>query len=269
MLQFFNAILYTPLFNFLVLLVAIIPGHQVGWAIVILTLLIRVALLPVTIHTARVQVRMRLLQPKIDALRKEHKNDKTLQSQALMNLYKEEKVSPFSSCLPLIVQVVVLVVLYHVFRNGLDTSHFDALYSFTPRPDHINTHFFGINLATKDAYVLPIVAGLTQLWVARVTYVPTSNPDDAMAMVSKQMVYLAPVMTFVFARSFPAGLPLYWAITNLFSVVQQEYVLKRQGLTLKNAAPAASKEALTPSHTTPEQTERKKGGVQVTVRKKS
>ncbi len=270
MKQLISNILYQPLFNLLILIVAVLPGHQVGWAIIILTLLIRVLLLPVTIHTARVQVRMRLLQPKIDELRKKHKDDKTLQSQALMALYKEEGVSPFSSCLPLIVQLVVLLVLYYVFRNGLNTEHFNELYAFTPRPDSINTNFFGIDLAQHDKWVLPIIAGLTQFWQTKVTIVPSTNQNDPMAMATKQLQYIAPIMTFVFARSFPAALPLYWAVTNLFSVAQQEYVMKRQGLTPpKSPAPLKKIEDADKKAEVKESAEKKKSGVTVTVRKKS
>lgn len=278
MIKFFEAISYQPLFNALIFLVWALPGNQVGWAIIILTLVIRIALLPVTVHTARVQARMRLLQPKIDELRKQHKDDKTLQSQAMMQLYKEEGVSPFSSCLPLIIQLIVLIVLYNVFRNGLTTEHFDALYSFTPRPNELNTHFFGVDLGKPDKLILPLLAGLTQFWQTKITIMPTSgNSNDPMAAFSKQMVYLAPVMTFVFARGFPAALPLYWIITNLFTVAQQEYVLKRQGLVpsktpsvITNIVKQDAKASVSKSQPAHEETsERKKSGVTVTVRKRS
>lgn len=273
-----NAIFYQPLFNVLIFLVAVIPGNQVGWAIIALTTIIRTLLLPITVHTARVQVRMRTLQPKIDAVRKKHEKDRTLQSQAMMELYKEEGVSPFSSCLPLIIQVVVLVILYNVFRNGLNTSHFSLLYSFTPRPGALNTHFLGIDLAKPDVWILPIVAGITQYFQARVTIVPSANPKDPMASFSKQMVYIAPIMTFVFARSFPAALPLYWSVTNLFSIAQQEYVLKRQGL-VQGAVPTvitkaeqkddAKERQASAKEAVKETFEKKKGGVTVTVRKRA
>ncbi|MFA6082462.1 MAG: YidC/Oxa1 family membrane protein insertase [Patescibacteria group bacterium] len=279
MIKLFTTILYTPMFNFLVFLMAIMPGHELGWAIIILTLIIRIVLLPVTVHTARVQVRMRLLQPKIDELRAKHKEDKALQSQALMALYKEEGVSPFSSCLPMIVQLVILVVLYQVFRNGLTTAHFDQLYSFTLRPSDVNTNFFGINLAKPDLYILPIIAGLTQYWQTKVTFIPNNNPDDPTAAFSKQMIYLAPLITLIIARSLPAALPLYWAVTNLFGVAQQQYVLKKQGLTLQELQKEATRTEKTidkaekttssaPTSSAPVKVEKKKGGVTVTVKKK-
>ncbi len=270
MAQLLKAILYTPLFNALIFLVWLMPHNQIGWAIIILTLIMRIALLPFTIHTARVQVKMKALQPKIDELRVKHKDDKTLQSQSLMALYKEEGVSPFSSCLPLIVQLVVLIVLYNVFRNGLNTAHFNILYSFVPHPAHVNTNFFGVDLSKPDRIVLPIIAGLTQLWQAKVTFVPSTNPDDSMGMISKQMIYLAPIMTFVFAQRFPAALPLYWIVTNLFSVAQQEYVIKRQGLAPARIPAAVLKEAAESDKDvkTPDKVIRGKSGVTVTIKKK-
>lgn len=268
MIQFFKITLYNPLFNLLILIVALLPGHQVGWAIIILTLLIRILLLPVTIHTARVQVRMRALQPKIDELRKKHKGDRNLQAQATMALYKEEGVSPFSSCLPLIVQLVVLLVLYYVFRDGLSTAHFNNLYSFTPRPDSINTSFFGLDLAKPDVLILPLIAGLAQFWQTKITFIPSMNPDDPTAAFSKQMVYIAPLMTFIFARGFPAALPLYWTVTSLFTVAQQEYVLKRQGLVPQAIPKVVSKLEKDGEPISGEQKEKKKSGVTVTVRKR-
>lgn len=274
MVNFFNIILYQPLYNLLMLLVAITPGHMVGWAIIIITIIIRLALLPLTIHTARVQVKTRLLQPKIDKLRKKHKEDKTLQSQALMALYKEEGVSPFSSCLPMIVQLVVLIILYQVFRNGLTTAHLNTMYSFMPKPDSINTSFYGINLGGKDLWVLPILAGLTQIWLSKVTFMPSSNPDDPMAAATKQMIYIFPIMTFIFARSMPAALPLYWIITNIFSIAQQQYVLKKYGL-VPSAIQKEAKEieasidkAEHKTENKPKSVEKKKGGVTVSVRQK-
>jgi YidC/Oxa1 family membrane protein insertase len=275
MVAFFNAILYDPMYNLLMWLVYITPGHQVGWAIIVITVIIRFALLPLTIHTAKIQVKTRLLQPKIDELRKQHKEDKTLQSQALMALYKEEGVSPFSSCLPMIVQLIVLVILYNVFRNGLTTEHLDTMYRFMPRPESLNTNFFGINLASKDLWVLPILAGLTQIWLSKVTFIPSNNPDDPMAAASKQMIYIFPIMTFIFARSMPAALPLYWIITNIFSIVQQQYVLKKYGLVpsvIEKEAKRAEKIIDATEHKslpTPVKTEKKKGGVTVSVKKKS
>ncbi len=270
MIKILEAITYQPLFNLLFFLIWLIPGNQVGWAILILTIGIRSLLLPVTVHTARVQVRMRALQPKIDELKRKHK-DRTLQSQAMMELYKEEGVSPFSSCLPLIIQLVVLLVLYRVFRNGLNTSHLDMLYSFVPHPATVNTHFFGLDLAKPDKWVLPIIAGATQFWQTKITFVPSGNSDDPMSAFSKQMIYIAPIMTFVFARSFPAALPLYWAVTNLFSVGQQEYVLKRQGLTPQQMKTEIKhlEQVEQQTEKARETSEKKKSGVTVTVRRRS
>lgn len=279
-MNIFTVILYNPMFNFLMFLVWLIPGHQVGWAIVILTTIIRLILMPVTVHTARVQVRMRTLQPKIDALRDKHKGDKTLQSQALMALYKEEGVSPFSSCLPMIVQLVVLIVLYQVFRNGLSMEHVSSMYSFLPKPTELNTNFFGIDLAKPELWILPILAAVTQFWQTKITMVPSSGKsDDPTAAITKQMIYFMPLVTLFIARGMPAALPLYWIITSLFTVAQQEYVIKRYGLA-PQAIPAviskeikkeaAEKKAEKPASVSKsDSVEHKKGGVTVTVRRKS
>jgi len=259
-----KTILYKPLFNALIFLVFLMPGHSVGLAIIILTIIIRLILLPSSMSATRQQKRMRDLQPEIQALQAKYKDDKQKQSQELMAFYKKNKVNPLGSCLPLLVQLPILLILYYVFINGLSTARFDLLYSFTPRPDSLNTFFLGLDLAKPDRFILPVIAGILQFFQSRQLMPPTkSQPGQEMqAMLSKQMLYLMPVFTVLIAGRLPAALPLYWAITTLFAIVQQWWVFRPAGgnskFEIRNSKLGASEEPATI----------KKGGVEVTVRKK-
>lgn len=230
MASFFKAIIYYPLYNALIFFAWLIPGHSIGWAIVALTTIVRLILLPASLKAAHAQAKLQLLQPKINEIRDRVK-DQTEQAKDIMALYKAEKVSPFGSCLPMLIQLPIIWVLYTVFRNGLDTSGFANLYSFVPHLDTVNTYFFGLNLVNKDPWILPILAGATQFVLSRMT-MPKPQPKvpgkevDPMQMATKQMVYMLPVMTIFIGRSMPAALVIYWIATTIFGIAQQYYVNK-------------------------------------------
>ncbi len=162
MKAFLKAAIYTPLFNILIFLVWLMPNHSLGLAIIAITLIMRFIFLPSSLKQGVSQEKLRLLQPRLKELQEKHKGDKSAQSKAMMDLYKQAGTSPWGACLPMIVQLVVLILLYRVFQIGLSTSRFDLLYSWMPRPDFINTSFFGIDLSKPDLWVLPILAALAQ-----------------------------------------------------------------------------------------------------------
>jgi YidC/Oxa1 family membrane protein insertase len=261
------------LFNALIFLVWLIPGHNVAWAIIILTIIIRLILLPSSLKAARAQIKLRDLQPELAKIQAENKDDRTKQSQAMMEFYKKHKVSPWGSCLPLLIQFPILIILYYVFINGLGTQRFDLLYSFVPRPEAVNTIWLGIDLAKPDRWVLPIITGALQFfqgWQMTPKKKKGEKADMASAM-SRQMLYLMPVFTIIIAMRLPAALPLYWAITTLFGIGQQWWA----GRSLKTA----KSEILNPKSETNEEKEEMmknkeeidkttKHGVEVTVRRK-
>ncbi|MCL5407160.1 MAG: YidC/Oxa1 family membrane protein insertase [Patescibacteria group bacterium] len=256
-------ILYKPLFNALIFLVWLMPYHNVGLAIIILTIIIRLILLPSSMKATRQQKRMRDLQPEITALQEKYKDDKQKQSQELMAFYKKNNVNPLGSCLPLLIQLPILLVLYYVFINGLSTSRFDLLYQFTPRPEFINTWFLGLDLAKPDKFILPVIAGVLQYFQSRQLTPPSTGEkgQEMQAMIGKQMMYLMPLFTVIIAGRLPAALPLYWAVTTLFAVVQQWWVFRSPNGISKSKFQISKKTKEIPATT-------KKRGVEVTVRKK-
>ncbi|MDD5043910.1 MAG: YidC/Oxa1 family membrane protein insertase [Patescibacteria group bacterium] len=236
MMALYNTILYQPLFNLLVFFYNIIPGHDVGLAIIALTIVIKLILFPFSLQSIKSQKSLQSLQPKIEELKKKYKDQKDKMAQAMMELYKQEKVNPFSSCLPLLIQLPFLLAVYQVFRSGLASNNFNLLYSFVANPEHINTISFGfINLAQSNIY-LAVLAGLAQFWQTKMMMAKRppaavrkeagAKDEDMSAIMNKQMTYFMPIFTVFIGASLPAGLTLYWFITTLLTALQQLYFLK-------------------------------------------
>lgn len=265
MKAFLKLILYKPLFNALIILVWLIPGHNVGWAIIVLTIIIRIILLPSSLNALRQQKRMQELQPAIQALQDKYKGDRHKLAEAMTSFYRENKINPLGSCLPLLIQLPILIILYYVFINGLDTNRFDLLYSWAPRPETIQTLFFGLDLAKPDRWILPIIAGGLQ-FIQSWQIMPKTKPGERQQMaqmMSRQMLYLMPVFTIFIAGRFPAALPLYWAVTTLCSIGQQWWVFRDKSKFKNPASPAGRQNTKLEKEKTII-----KRGVEITVRKK-
>ncbi len=229
MLEFFHLILTRPLLNILIWFYNIIPGQDMGWAIIALTLLIRLILLPSFQKSLRSQKELQQLQPKLQELKEKHKGDKEAETKAVLEFYKQNKVNPFSSCLPLLVQLPILIALYQVFLRGLNGEISGELYSFVANPGKINTMFLGLVDLTKSNFLFAALAGVSQ-FVQSKMMVPKNPPagqDQVAKLMSAQFTYFMPILTIVIAMSLPAGLSLYWVTITLFAIGQQYYIMKK------------------------------------------
>lgn len=238
---FFRDVLYRPVYNLFAFLIHIIPGHNLGFAIVALTVLIRLALLLPQHHIMVNGRRLQALQPKIQALQAEHKEDQTKMGSALWELYKAEGVNPLGSCLPLIIQMPILIVLYWVITdisNPVSTYFLYApLANF--RVEEIATIFFGLNLSGSHnlaGVALALLVGGSQ-WLQVWLSLPPKTEETAekkeaepaqaspampnMDMMRPFMLWGMPVMIAFTAYAFPAGVGIYWLIGTLFSIAQQ------------------------------------------------
>lgn len=167
------------------------------------------------------------LQPKINALKEKHKDDKEAHARATMELYKEHKVNPLSSCLPLLIQLPILIALYQVFIQSLNGQQLHGLYSFIVDPGKINPVFLHwLNLSHNNVY-MAVVAGLLQYWQSRLMLPKTATTDTTAKMMQYQTLYFLPAVTIFIGAKFPAGLTLYWIVTTLFGVAQQYYILRK------------------------------------------
>lgn len=226
----YNEIIYRPLLNLLVFFYNVIPGHDIGVVIILLTILIRIALAPSFHKSLKSQAAMSALQPKLNELREKHKDDKEGQARAMMQLYKEHKINPLSSCLPLLVQLPLLIALYQVFDKALK-SKLEGLYGFVSNPGTVNLDFLGLINLAHSSLIIAFVAAAAQFWQSKmmIPKTPSTNQDFSASM-SKNMLYLMPIMTLFLAWQFkiPNGLLLYWIATTLFSIAQQYYIMRKQ-----------------------------------------
>ena len=238
MIQLFNTILYQPLYNLMIFLYNVVPGHDLGLAIILMTIIIKLILYPFSLQSIKAQKSMHDLQPKIAALKKQYKDQKEKLAQAMMRLYREEKISPFSSCLPLLIQFPFLIAVYRVFRSGLASKSLHLLYPFIHNPGSINSTSLGLIDLGKPYVILAILAGAAQLWQTRMM-VRTKPPkavekkegakDEGMAAImNKQMMYMMPVLTVIICLRLPSGLALYWFVTTLLMIAQQYYFFNQK-----------------------------------------
>lgn len=217
-------ILVPVLLNVLVLFYNIIPN--IGVVIILITILVRLLLAPSFHKSLKSQKALNDLQPKLNEVRERYKNDKEGQAKAMMALYRDHKINPFSSCLPMLIQLPILISLYFVFTQALG-NQLDSLYSFVKNPGTINPFFLGINLA-NPSLPLAIVAGLAQFWQSKMMMPKTPGQDATAKAMSLQTTYVLPVISVLVAMRLPAGLPLYWIVTTLFAIGQQYYIMRKQ-----------------------------------------
>lgn len=228
-MDFFNIILYKPLFNFLILLYNLIPGGDFGIAIILLTIIIRTLLVPLSISSIKSQKKIQEIQPKIKEIQIKYKNDKEKQAKELLEIYKSEKINPFGSIILLFIQLPILIALYSVFSKGLSASELINLYSFVNNPISINVMFLGVINLSRPNIIFAIIAGICQYFQTKMLLPKTNNmgnnPEFAKIM-NFQMTYFLPIMTTVILFTLPSALGLYWIVGGLFSTAQQYFIFK-------------------------------------------
>lgn len=232
-----TTIVVQPLYNLLVGLYNVLWG-DLGLAIIALTFIIRIILYPLAKQALASQVAMQTIQPKMKELQERHKGDREALARATMQLYREQKVNPLSSCFPVLIQLPFLLGIYYALQAAVKGESFHLLYPFVEHPGKLHDIAFGFLPLGTPSIVLAVVAGAAQYWVTRMLMAqrPPSaaakaggKDEDMMAMVNKQMQYMMPIMTVVIGATLPAGLTLYWFIATVFQGVQQKMMFRAQG----------------------------------------
>lgn len=228
----FHAAFYNPIYNALVALVALVPSSDVGIAIILLTIVIRLILLPFSLSAARTQRAMKVLEPKIKELKEKHKGDKEKEALETLALYREARVNPFSSILTVFIQIPVLLALYFVFLYEPFTSvNTLRLYPFTPVPNTISLEFLGLISVMGKSIALAALAGLTQFIQAHLTMAGTMKPSttkgmqaDFQRILGLQLKYVFPFLIATISYTTSGAVALYFITTNLAGSVQEWYV---------------------------------------------
>ncbi len=237
--EIYNSLLYVPLVNLLLVLYHYLFSNM-GLAIIAMTVIIKLFTYPLTKPSLEAAKKQRELMPQLEILKKKYKNKQVL-AQKQMDLYKANGVNPVAGCLPQIVQIFILIALYRVFLNILNTngilgeellniSYFD-FYSIRPG-EELNTSFLWLNLAKADQYyIIPVLAAASQFFMSKFMSFGATKVEDAakktpdkeddfMVQFQKQSMYIFPFMTLVIGLKLPSGLVLYWCISTLLAVVQ-------------------------------------------------
>lgn len=224
-----------------------IPGSY-GFAVILLTLIVRGLLLPLYIKQIQSTSKMAEVAPRLQEIQQKYKNDQKKMQEEMLKLYQETGYNPAGGCWPLLIQIPILFSLYYVFQNPLvyvlGKSHQyvkDLIagatgYNITQRiVDEaqrlgLDMHFFGINLAQKELIVLPILSAvfafLSILYSinSQKRFNPQYSSSQSSAMaegMNKSMMIFSPLMSYFIALQVPSGLVLYWTVTNLFTILQQ------------------------------------------------
>lgn len=232
---FFHAVFYDPIYNALVALVALVPGGDVGVAVILVTIVIRLLLLPFSLSAARTQRAMKILEPKIKELKEKHKGNKEKEALETLALYREAEVNPFASILTVFIQIPVLLALYWVFYyepfSTVTSINMARLYAFTPVPNFISLEFLGIISVVGKSITLAVLAGVTQFFQAHLALSGTMKPSDTKSMqndfqriMGMQLKYVFPFLIAAISYTTSGAIALYFITTNIAGSLQEIHV---------------------------------------------
>jgi YidC/Oxa1 family membrane protein insertase len=246
---------YRPIYNVMLFLISILPGNNFGLAIIVLTFLIRLVLLVPNQKALGSQRAMMKIQPELDAIRNKYKGNQEKISQETMLLWKKHRVNPIGGCLPLLIQMPILISLFYVVKSGFTPYQGEMIYSFLENVNLslVDTNFYGIlDLQEVNIIWLPLLVGMLQFFQLKLSFSRRSKqqkhgkevidvvdendkkdkkktPENPMQMMSKSMMYFMPVMMALMAASLPSGVGVYLVISTLFGIGQQYFVNKSVG----------------------------------------
>lgn len=234
MIELYNTLLYQPLLNATIFLYNVLPGNDFGLAIIALTLIIRLIFFPLTVRATLSQRALGRINPQMKEIKEKFKNDTQAQSAAIMKLYKDNNVNPLSGCLPLLIQLPILIALYQAFGAGFKSENLALIYNFIKSPEHINAISLGFLDITSRSIFLALVTGFCQYVQLNRNQALMKDSSSGSAGLQKeiqalnsQMLYFFPVMIIIIGWNLPAGLLLYWLTTTLFSIGEQAYIKTR------------------------------------------
>lgn len=240
MYALWNTIFYQPIYNALIFIINNITLGDVGFGIIILTILVKFILFPLTKKSIRSQILMKRIEPELKQLKKDFP-DKQEQAKKTFELYKKYGANPFSGCLVVLLQLPVIFALYYVFYKELSINP-DLLYSFVQNPGALHTNFLGLIDVHSKSIVLALFAGITQFIqgylaspikpkVEVVKGMTAPEPKTFQEQMSDSMQmnikYLLPVFIAIIAYQISAAVALYWITSNIFTIIQEWYIRRQ------------------------------------------
>lgn len=236
-----HTVFFDPVYNGLVFFIDVIPGGDVGLAIIATVMVVKVLLFPISIKAAKTQKLMKELEPKLKAIKEEFKDKRDEQAKAMMAIYKDAGMNPFASILLIFLQLPFVISLYLAVSKGggvkLPGINTDILYSFVQNPAIITMDFLGHLDITSKSLPLALLAGVTQFFATSFAMpaLPAKDADakpdfkaDFMRNMQLQMKYVMPVMIVFIAYTFSAAIALYFVVSNLMMLIQELFVRKHR-----------------------------------------
>ncbi len=242
--KLFRTFVTKPLFNGLIFIASWVPSHNLGLAIILLTLVVKLVLLIPNQHALEGQRKLQMLQPRMEEIKKKYPNDATRVQEETMKLWKEMNINPLQSCLPTLLQLPILIGLFFVIKNGVsvETSRHLLYSTYLNLPSGFFGHMFlGFDLLLPSVYIMPPLLVLLQFIQMKMMMAKNKKKSDEIVVkpqgkkswipeLDQQtvMTYVMPLMIGFFAIKFPAAVSLYWGISTLFGIAQQWYVLREK-----------------------------------------
>lgn len=235
--SFFFHVLYQPLYNGLIFLIDTIPGADAGVAVITLTVIVKLILFPLSLQSVKTQLRMKEIQPEIDAINEKFKEDRQQKALATFALYKKYNIRPFLGVLLVLIQLPIVLALYRIFyAGGLPVVDPAILYSFVPFPETVKIFFLGLIDITKRNIWLAFVVALSQFFQAQLmNFQPAQGAStsqfqkDLARTMQLQVRYIFPLVMFGISISLASVVSLYLITSNIFTIGQELFIRRKYG----------------------------------------
>ncbi|MCK4918414.1 MAG: membrane protein insertase YidC [Candidatus Pacebacteria bacterium] len=233
----FNSLFFNPIYNGLIFLMSSFSWLDMGMAVILVTILVKLLIFPLTKKSIKLQIAQKKIEPEIKKIKEEYKDKKEEQAHKIMDLYKENDLNPLSSILIMFIQIPIIFALYFVFlKGGLPDINYEILYSFIKVPENINMIFIGLIDVTQKSLFLAILAGISQyiqiqLILPKVSLKSNGQKrdfkEDLMKSMNLQMKFVMPLIIIMIAYHLPSAIALYWITSNIFMISQEIFVKRR------------------------------------------
>jgi YidC/Oxa1 family membrane protein insertase len=235
-----HTIFFDPIYNLLVFFIDVVRDGDVGLAIIATIIVVKMVLLPLSISAAKTQKVMREIEPKLQKIKEDFKDNREVQAREMM-LYKEGNINPFASIFLLFLQIPIIFALYFAVSNGggfpLPDINTTLLYSFIKEPVTITMNFLGLVDITGRSILLALGAGVAQFIYTRMTLPPLPDKkagetptlkEDFMRNMHMQMKYVMPIFIALIAYSLTTAIALYFMVSSLVAIAQEFYIRKHR-----------------------------------------
>ncbi|MBI2065752.1 MAG: membrane protein insertase YidC [Candidatus Zambryskibacteria bacterium] len=228
----YHTFFFDPIYNILIVLFKALPFLDAGFIIIILTILVRLIIFPLSKKAVLTQVKMAEIAPDLAGIKEKYKDKTEEQARLTLALYKERGINPFSGILVIIIQIPIILALYQIFLHFPEVNP-TLLYSFVAIPDRINATFLGLLDITAKSIPIALLAAISTFFQFQISMKGQTRPkgnsfgDNLTRSMQTQMKYFFPVIVFFISYSISGAIALYWLTTNLFSIAQELFIRRK------------------------------------------